>query len=172
MMSTNATEIDRYRRWFEYEQEAHRKTLASLHAVPDGQRSSALFQKAVDLFAHLMAARRMWLFRFGASSEAPRELFPQGVAVERLAAEMEEMHAVWEAYLNRLDEAELARVFEYRSWDGAWYRNSVEDILTQLFGHSWYHRGQIALLLRSCGAEPAVTDFVFWCREAVTGKTN
>jgi uncharacterized damage-inducible protein DinB len=44
-------------------------------------------------------------------------------------------------------------------------RNSIEDILTQLFGHSCYHRGQIAQLLRSIGAEPAVTDFVFWTRE-------
>lgn len=166
------TNADRYRRWFEYEQDAHHKTLASLHAVPDGERSSPLFQKAVDLFAHLMAARRMWLFRFGAASEAPRELFPQGVQIETLATAMEEMHAAWAAYLNRLDETELARVFEYRSWDGAQFRNSIEDILTQLFGHSWYHRGQIALLLRSSGAEPAVTDFVFWCREAVTDQTD
>ncbi len=138
----------------------------------DGQRSSSLFQKAVDLFAHLMAARRMWLFRFGAASESPRELFPQGIQVETLEAAMAEMNAAWAAYLNRLDETELARVFEYRSWDGTRYRNSIEDILTQLFGHSWYHRGQIALLLRSSGAEPAVTDFVFWCREAVTGQTD
>lgn len=167
-----ATDIDRYRRWFEYEQEAHCKTLASLQAVLDGQRSSSLFQKAVDLFAHLMAARRMWLFRFGAASESPRELFPQGIQVETLEAAMAEMNAAWAAYLNRLDETELARVFEYRSWDGTRYRNSIEDILTQLFGHSWYHRGQIALLLRSSGAEPAVTDFVFWCREAVTGQTD
>ncbi|MFL6198680.1 MAG: DinB family protein [Thermoanaerobaculia bacterium] len=40
-------------------------------------------------------------------------------------------------------------------------------ILTQLFGHSWYHRGQIAQLVRALGAEPAVTDFVFWSREAL-----
>jgi len=43
----------------------------------------------------------------------------------------------------------------------------VEDILAQLFGHSWYHRGQIALLVRSIGAEPAATDFVYWTREAI-----
>jgi len=43
----------------------------------------------------------------------------------------------------------------------------VEDILAQLFGHSWYHRGQIALLVRSIGAEPAATDFVYWAREAI-----
>ena len=43
----------------------------------------------------------------------------------------------------------------------------IEDILAQLFGHSWYHRGQIALLVRAAGGEPAVTDLIYWSREAV-----
>jgi len=30
---------------------------------------------------------------------------------------------------------------------------------------SWYHRGQIAALVRAMGAEPAVTDLVFWARQ-------
>ena len=58
-------------------------------------------------------------------------------------------------------------MFEYQSLDGPWFRNSVEDILTQLFGHSWYHRGQIAALIRALGEEPAVTDFVFWARDLI-----
>jgi uncharacterized damage-inducible protein DinB len=77
------------------------------------------------------------------------------------------MEGAWTKYLNGLNDAELARVFEYQSYDGSRFRNSVEDIFTQLFGHSWYHRGQIAHLLRTMGAEPAVTDFVFWAREPV-----
>jgi uncharacterized damage-inducible protein DinB len=77
------------------------------------------------------------------------------------------MEASWSTYLSQLTDAELARIFEYRSYDGSRFRNSIEDILTQLFGHSWYHRGQIAQLIRRLGAEPAVTDFVFWTREPV-----
>jgi uncharacterized damage-inducible protein DinB len=42
-----------------------------------------------------------------------------------------------------------------------------KNVLIQLFGHSLYHRGQIALLLRRIGAEPASTDFVFWTRQAI-----
>jgi uncharacterized damage-inducible protein DinB len=40
----------------------------------------------------------------------------------------------------------------------------LADILAQLFGHSWYHRGQIAMLVRAAGGEPAVTDRIDWCR--------
>ena len=88
-------------------------------------------------------------------------------ALDDLARRVETMHAAWSAWLGGLDDEALARPFEYQSFEGAWYRNRVADILTQLFGHSLYHRGQIALLLRAAGAEPAVTDFVFWAREAI-----
>ncbi len=77
------------------------------------------------------------------------------------------MERGWSDYLQRLDEGELSRVFEYRSIDGGWYRNTVIDILTQLHGHSIYHRGQIASLIRAAGGEPVETDFVFWSREAI-----
>ncbi len=159
------TLTDRYRRWFVYEQDAHRKTLASLQAIPDDRRAD--FQKAIDLFAHIVAARRLWLYRLGIREQAPRDLFPQAVPLETLTQMTEEMHAEWTGYLEGLDDAEVAQVFEYTSMEGDRFRNRIEDILTQLFGHSWYHRGQIAALLRAGGAEPAPTDLVFWAREPV-----
>ncbi len=161
---------DRFRRLFEYEKDAHMKVIASLMAVSADNRSSPQYQKAVDLFAHICAARWLWLYRLGATDQSPRDIFPQRVAVDSLTSIAEEMHGVWSDYLSYLDDAETARVFEYSSLDGRQFRNSVEDILAQLFGHSLYHRGQIALLLRLIEAEPAVTDFVFWSREAIATK--
>lgn len=158
---------ERYRRWFEYEKDSHNKVLTSLDSVPSDLRSSEAFQKAVSLMAHIVAARRLWLFRFGVAREAPSEFFPENLSLPDLWLRVEQMQAEWSKYLDGLTETELARVFEYQSLDGLWFRNTVEDILTQLFGHSWHHRGQIALLLRSIGAEPAITDFVFWTRESV-----
>ena len=163
---------EKYRRWFEYEKDSHAKTLASLTAVPESLLSTAAFQKAVDLMAHIVAARMMWLYRFGVTKEPMRELFPTNVPPSELPGQVDAMQAAWSAYLSRLTDAEVERSFEYRSYEGVWFRNSVEDILTQLFGHSWYHRGQIAQLLRSLGAEPAVTDFVFWAREPVPDKSK
>ncbi|MGH9906988.1 MAG: DinB family protein [Pyrinomonadaceae bacterium] len=155
---------DRYRRWFEYEKDSHQKVLASLNAVSGELRTSPPFQKAIDLMAHIVAARRVWLYRFGISRE-PAELFPQYVKLADLPPLLDSMQTAWSEYLVNLDDAELGRVFEYQSFEGARFRNTIEDILTQLFGHSLYHRGQIAMILRSIGAEPAVTDFVYWTRE-------
>jgi uncharacterized damage-inducible protein DinB len=160
----NGTMASRYRRWFEYEKDSHAKTLDSLNAVAEDPRQSEGFRKAVYLMGHVIAARRMWLFRFGVIKENV-ELFPGETSLDELPAQLSEMERLWWDYLSQLNDADIARVFEYQSYEGPRFRNTVEDILTQLFGHSWYHRGQIAQLLRSIGAEPAVTDFVFWARE-------
>jgi uncharacterized damage-inducible protein DinB len=164
------TMANRYRRWFAYEKDAHEKTLQSLNGVPEGRRSDARFQKAVSLLGHLVAARQLWLHRLGIRPAGPRtleEFFPKDLGLDELATRLRDMHQEWSDYLSGVDEAELSRVFEYRSLEGDRYRNRVEDILTQLFGHSWYHRGQVAALVRELGAEPAATDYVFWVREPV-----
>jgi uncharacterized damage-inducible protein DinB len=166
------TASDRYRRWFEYERESHAKVLQSLEAVPEKLRSQPGFQKALTLMAHIGAARRMWLFRFGVAKDTPKEFFPQRVGLAELKADLERMHQLWSEYLSQLSDLELARKFEYRSMEGDWFRSTVEDVLTQLFGHSLYHRGQIAALLRSIGAEPAITDFVFWSRQPLSTATD
>lgn len=158
--------IDRYRRWFEYEQDSHAKTLAALNAVAEELRDSEAFRKAVYLMGHIVAARRMWLSRFGVLRNKV-ELFPNETILAELPAQLAEMETQWSEYLSQLDDAALARVFEYQSYEGLRFRNTIEEILTQLFGHSWYHRGQIAQLVRSLGAEPAVTDFVFWARQPI-----
>jgi uncharacterized damage-inducible protein DinB len=158
--------IESYRRWFTYERHAHALVLDSLRQLNTSQQATQSFQKAVDLFAHIVAARRMWLFRFGFATDNV-ELFPRNIQLENAVNLLTQMEEVWDEYLDKLTDDELSRVFEYQSYEGQRFRNTIGDILTQLFGHSWYHRGQIAALVRSIGGEPAVTDFVFWSRESV-----
>lgn len=75
------------------------------------------------------------------------------------------MERDWSGYFARLNDMELQRAFTYAAFDGARYRSTVVDALTQLHGHSLYHRGQIASLVRAAGGQPAQTDFIFWSRE-------
>ena len=112
----------------------------------------------------------MWLFRFGVVPAAGA-LFLDDANPDpaRVAADWRETRGLWADFLGRLTDAELARVFEYQSLDAGRFRNRIEDILAQLFGHSSYHRGQIATLVRAAGGEPAITDLIYWCRGALPG---
>ncbi len=75
----NLTERFRFRQWFDYEGDVHAKVVASLGTVPEDKRGDAAYQKALDLLAHIAAARSLWLFRFGVAETGPdsaEELFP------------------------------------------------------------------------------------------------
>jgi uncharacterized damage-inducible protein DinB len=164
-MSKSRAEL--YRRWFEYEKDSHRKVLASFETVPPDRRRHAPYQKALELLGHIIAARGVWLFRFGIAKDGPESFFPTGITLDELKENLANMERDWDAYLAGLTDNDIARTFEYKSSDAGWFRSVVEDILTQLFGHSWYHRGQIATLVRAAGGEPAVTDLVYWSREPI-----
>jgi uncharacterized damage-inducible protein DinB len=158
---------DQYRRWFDFEKDSHAKVLRSLESVPEANRTSPAYSKAVDVLSHIAVARQLWLFRLGGVREAPAKLFLDGSTLAEAVETLRATEAGWNSYLAALADAELDRVFEYTSWVGGRYRNRVEDILTTLFGHSLYHRGQIAMLVKTAGGVPAETDFVFWCREPI-----
>ena len=156
---------DEFRRLFSYEQDAHARMLASLRATESSHREHPDLRKAIDLAAHIATCRNMWLSRMTGMTPLPATLFPEGVRLEDVVGAFDRMHAIWTRYLEPLTESELERRFEYRTYTGEPYADSVHNVLTQLFSHSSYHRGQIALLLRRIGAQPAATDFVFWTRQ-------
>jgi uncharacterized damage-inducible protein DinB len=167
--------IQNIRRWFEYECDAHKKVFTSLDSVPESGRASAEYRRAVTLMSHLVAARRAWLSRLGITNETITSLFDESADVRLVANQWEATRALWSQYLTALDESGLDQVIEYKSIDSGRFQNSVEEVLTQLFGHSWYHRGQIAMLVRTAGGTPAMTDWIFWCRrpvEDVSQATN
>jgi len=154
---------DRFRRWYEYERNCNARTLEMLASVPAERCSAAEFQKAVDRLAHIVAARRWWLHRLGQLPEAAR-LFPQGTQLAELSALSAATEAAWTAYLSRLDDSELSRMLEYTGRDGRHYQWQVEEVLTQLFGHAWNHRGQIAQLVGLLGGKTVDTDYILWSK--------
>src|SRR5258707_13548998 len=131
---------DRFRKWYEYERDCNAKSLAMLSSVPVERHAAAEFQKAVDRMAHLVAARRRWLHRLGGLPEAPG-LFPQGATLADLAAQVADTETAWVAYLDRLDEKELARALEGEGADGRRSRGDGEGVRTQTFGHASHHLG-------------------------------
>lgn len=154
---------DRFRTWYEFERDCNAKTVDMLDSVPLERRDAPEFQKAVDRMAHLVAARRRWLHRLGHWPDAP-DLFPKGTALADLPALIAGTESAWVTYLSRLRDQDLAGAFEWTAADGRRYRWHVEGVLTQVFGHAWYHRGQIAQLVAALNGKPVDTDYIFWCK--------
>jgi uncharacterized damage-inducible protein DinB len=80
--------------------------------------------------------------------------------LEETEAQQREIAARWRAYFQSLAADGLEHEVEYRNTKGERWNNSAADILTHVVMHSGYHRGQIALLLREAGLNPAYTDYI------------
>lgn len=156
---------DRARRWYVYERDCNAKTLAMLESVPEERRGTAEFQKSVDRMAHMVAARRRWLVRLGRLNETLTP-FPQGTKLGELSKQVDDTEARWAAYLADIDDAELNRVVQWEWPEGDQHEWPVDEVLTQLFGHAWYHRGQIAQLVAALGGKAVDTDYIYWAGAA------
>lgn len=162
------TLADRFRNWYEHERDCNAKIVAMLATVPPEGRALPDYQKALAKATHLITAREIWLSRLAAYKDAPASWQAPAATLEELPGRFAKIEDAWVSYLWQLDDAGLARVFEFGGSYGK-YRWTVEGILTQVNGHAWYHRGQIASLVAGLGGKPVDTDYIFWAKPEKIG---
>ena len=148
-------------RLFDYDAWANRETLASLEAAGTAP------ERALSVLAHVAGAKHLWLARLRADPATPGP-WPV-LAPDALAARLDDLAAQWRSYLAGLRPDDLARPVRYTNSKGDTFTSSVGDILLQLVSHGSYHRGQIAVLLRTAGKQPANTDYIHAVRTGAIG---
>lgn len=162
---------ERFRNWYDHERDCNAKILTMLNSVPEERRSSSEFRRALDLTAHLIMARRMWLHRIGEWKDNPGG-WEKNVSLTDLPQLIGDTEKAWVAYLNKIDDSAIAQELVWKGWDGQWRRWPIELILTQVSGHAWYHRGQIVEQVKTLGGEAISTDYIFWNRPTVIPAPN
>ena len=115
-------------------------------------------------FAHILGAQKLWLLRIQGSNLSGAEVWPDLSFEECLALDAE-MELKWGEYLQNMDEKERTRTVAYTNSKGDSFANTVDEIVTHMFNHGTYHRGQIATKVRELGGTPAATDFIVYMRE-------
>ena len=147
-----------------YEQWASGRTIASLRSAHAASGDRGSFDRARGIFAHIQMARHEWLFRLGHVARRPWVMFPDWT-VDDASADAARLDEAWNAYLATLTDPDLDREVRYASNEGKPFVSLRRDILTHVFNHSTYHRGQIALLVKTAGGSPESTDFVLYSRQ-------
>jgi uncharacterized damage-inducible protein DinB len=142
---------------------ADERVLDSLRAMthPD--------QQALDIYAHVLGGEHTWLTRI--LGRAPREKIWPDLTLERAAALAAENAAELRALLESRSADELQQKVAYINSAGVAFESTVEDMLLQIVLHGCYHRGQIAMLVRDAGGEPAPTDYIAFVRGAPAAVT-
>jgi len=155
--------IDHLRKLFEHLKWADAAALEALRTAPGSD------SRALTIYAHILGAEAVWLCRLsGRPSDVP--VWPV-LSLEQAASLAARNAAELNAVVSSLDLAELDREIDYRTSDGRAFRSRVDDILLHVALHGSYHRGQVALLIRAGGGEPASTDYIAFVRGAPAART-
>ena len=124
--------------------------------------------RALTIYAHVVAAEAVWLARIAGRKPDiavwPTLTLDEAAALARRNAD--ELESLLASSNDALD-AEIV----YRNSAGTEFRSRIEDILVHVALHGAYHRGQISLLVRGGGGEPAPTDYIAFVRGAPAART-
>jgi uncharacterized damage-inducible protein DinB len=134
------------------------RALGSLRAMPHPDA------RALELYAHVLGTEHVWLSRM---TERPaREAVWPSLSLEAAVALAAENVAGLRALIAGHSAEQLQQRIPYTNSAGVRFESTVEDMLLQVVLHGCYHRGQIALLVRGAGGEPAPTDYIAFVRGA------
>jgi len=146
-----------YKKLFAYEGWANHEAAEALlrAANPPG--------RTVQIMAHIVGASWLWYSRI-VSQPSPIPVWPE-LPPDDLHSRIDAVQRAWEKLLQTLTPDQLSKPVQYVNSKGEPWTSTIEDILTHLFMHSAYHRGQIAVLLRLDNHEPAYTDYIHAARQ-------
>ena len=142
-----------------YDEWANLEVLASL------RRSGTPLARSQQWIAHILSAEHVWLSRL-LHRQQPYAVWPE-LTLEECEREAKILATAWRVYLSGLASGGLDQELAYRNTKGETWHNLVRDILTHVFMHSAYHRGQIAADMRQAGQVSAYTDFIHGVRQGL-----
>ena len=151
--------VEAIRRLVEHMFWADRRVLELLEDL--GAARSA---EALRLYAHVLAAERVWLLRMEGHDASAQPIWPDWT-LEQVEDAAVSVRAEYERLLEGLTDEALERTVEYTNSRGIPFRTRIADILLHVAMHGSYHRGQIAATVRRAGSEPVNTDYITYVRE-------
>ena len=113
------------------------------------------FKSIRDTLTHIYAAEWAWHSRWqGVSPTAllPTDTFADLAALRRAWTELEQK---MRAFVDGLEEQDVARVIEYKLLSGDAGASPTWQMVQHVVNHASYHRGQITTMLRQLGVKPA-----------------
>lgn len=148
-----------------YRQLARYDEWANLEVVTSFRAPGSPPPRALRFMAHIVGAEHVWLARLQ-QKQAPLPVWPD-LSVNGCEEQVREIARLWQSILAGGSPDRLEVLVTYQNSKGEAWSSRTRDILTHVFMHSTYHRGQIAAEVRQAGPVPAYTDFIHCVRQGL-----
>nr|WP_298100488.1 DinB family protein [uncultured Shinella sp.] len=161
--------LDHYRMFAAYNAWANRALYEAVGQLDDAayrKNLGAFFGSLHGTLNHLLCADRIWLKRFTGTCEAPTSLdtiLHEDFGGLRAARQTEDARLA--AYIDGLDEAQIARDFTYTPLTNpTLVTHPLGPALTHVFNHQTHHRGQCHGMLTALGGPSLSLDLIYFAR--------
>ncbi len=147
---------------------ANQKIMDTVLLLPEEKLTAELpssFSSIHKTILHMWDAESVWWQRMKLHERciAPSENF-KGVTRDVVNGLMSQAR-LWEGWVNNASDLTLDHVFEYRNNKRELFKMPIYQMVTHVFNHDTYHRGQLVNMLRQSGVEKIQqTDFSLWTR--------
>ena len=140
-----------------YNDWANQRILITLEKMPE------VNDRLLLLYGHLISAQIVWLNRI---KDLPTSPFPlwTDYNLSELRTMTEESTANWISYMDEHRMETFEEMIFYKNTADKNFESTIREIITHVVNHSTYHRGQIAMELRSMGIDPPLTDYIAYTR--------
>jgi uncharacterized damage-inducible protein DinB len=150
---------------FDYNRWANNLTLnavASLSAEQFVTEMVGSYKSVRDTLTHLLSSE--WVFLMRCLGESPKQLLDPAIFrdLNSIRIKLDEVDDGWKKFINELSDESLENVIAYTNFRGELWKYRLDHILQHVVNHSTYHRGQITTQLRTLGANPAMTDYLYY----------
>ena len=148
---------------------ANQKIIDCIKNLPDEKINREIISSFPSIYKtiiHMWDAENIWWQRLKLSEnvERPSESFTGnfGELVKAYIAQSKQ----WEEWVGGAKDVQLNHVFAYQNTKKEQFKQPVYEMLTHLFNHSTYHRGQLIMFLRQLKVDKIPpTDFIVFCRK-------
>ena len=148
---------------YDYNVWANARVLRAVSALTKEQFTRDLggsYRSVRDTLVHIMSGEWIWLMRW--KGRSPQDMLDPAEfsSLDLVSTEWSRIDREQAEFVKAVTDESLKKIITYVNTRGEPWQYPLAHAMQHLVNHSSYHRGQISLMLRQLGAEPAPTDFL------------
>jgi uncharacterized damage-inducible protein DinB len=121
------------------------------------------------MFAHLYGADAVWLARWKGTSPTRQAGDADFASMADICAKWDLLESEQRAFVEGLDEADLARPLTYKNISGEQFHVPLGPLLQHVVNHATHHRSEIATMITLISGSPPDTGIATYRTTVVRG---
>ena len=149
---------------FMLNQDANLKMVTAVRNLPSPE-------EGIKHISHLVNCQYKWLDRIKIFPErSVLDWWGPVYTLDELPDRIIDSSQLWISYLEKTPDANIETIISYKTDENHIWQAKLKDIALQVTFHSFHHRAQIQMMIRSQGITPELIDYISykWIKTGMT----